>query len=387
MGMLAVGGPCHALPVFARQYGETCQKCHSIAPRLNPFGLAFQANHYNWPGKKPTPGKPGRKSKIRALPFSGVATFTGEDNRTEGKSTGKFSELEIFAANGFGVGRQRRGGYFVDTIAATREEDERAGNLEKAFVALPVVGRRGQGALTVGQFTPLTYQWDPHPQLAETSPFALADEVGGFSFTEAVPGLRAEYFNHRGQDNPSGDYLLVGVPFQGRLTLNRHARWGGPQGVYAHGFRRWGYNSAGLFGYTHAGNHLEGVLGTYALRPNLFLLGAAAVGHDEEGATRRLSLEGEYLLTPRPRRAPSTPKASTTTKASTSTAPLLGEYVPVSRLALTARLEVLGGRRNDLGEVVAVTYYPFKLPMLRLTAEMVQRKGDRAFILFARGQF
>jgi hypothetical protein len=87
-----------------------------------------------------------------------------------------------------------------------------------------VLGRRGQGALTVGQFTPLTYQWDPNNQLTETLPFALADEVDGFSFTEPVPGLRAEYFNHPGQDNPSGDYLMVGVPFEGRLALNRHAR-------------------------------------------------------------------------------------------------------------------------------------------------------------------
>src|SRR5438876_9073576 len=95
-GLLLAASPGYALPVFARRFGETCQKCHSIAPRLNRFGLAFQANHYNWPGKKPTAGKSGRNSKLRALPFSGVATVTGEDNRTERKSTGKFSELEIF---------------------------------------------------------------------------------------------------------------------------------------------------------------------------------------------------------------------------------------------------------------------------------------------------
>jgi hypothetical protein len=47
----------------------------------------------------------------------------------------------------------------------------------------------------------------------------------------------------------------------------------------------------------------------------------------------------------------------------------------------------LGGKENDLGEIVAVTYYPFKLPVLRLTGEMVQRKGERAFTLFVRGQF
>jgi hypothetical protein len=355
IGMMSVGGRCHALPEFARQYGETCQKCHSIPPRLNAFGLAFQANHYNWPGAKPPPGKSGRKSDLAALPFSGLATFSWEDNRTEGKSTSHFRALELFVAHGFGVGRQRRGGYFVDAIAATRDEDDREGNLEKAFVSLPMVGRRGQGALTLGQFTPLTYQWDPNNQLTETLPFALADDVDGFSFTDAVPGLRAEYFDHRGQESADGNYVTVGVPFEGRLALNRQARLGSPRGVFAHGFRRWGLNSVGLFGFTHAGNHLEGVIGTRALGKNLYLLGAAAVGHDKEGTTRRLALQGEYVVS--------------------------------SRFALTADLESLGGHQNDLGSIAAVTYYPFKLPVLRLTAEMVQRKGNRALTLFVRGQF
>ena len=80
-----------------------------------------------------------------------------------------------------------------------------------------------------------------------------------------------------------------------------------------------------------------------------------AVGHDNNGTTRRLAVEGEYVASP--------------------------------RVAFTADLESLGGKENDLGGIAAVTYYPFKLPVLRLSAEMVQRKGDRSFILFARGQF
>jgi hypothetical protein len=355
MGMTAVGGRCHALPVFARRYGETCQKCHSIPPRLNSFGLAFQANHYNWPGKEAPPGKSGHKSDFAALPLSGLATFSWEDNRTEGKSTADFRTLELFVSNGFGAGRPRRGGYFADVIAATREEDERAGNLEKAFVTLPVVGRRGEGALTMGQFIPLSYQWDPNNQLTETLPFALADDVDGFSFTDPVPGLRAEYFNHPGQETANGNYVTVGIPFEGHLALNQHASLGSPRGVFAHGFRRWGFSTVGLFGFTHAGNHLEGVIGTHELRKNLYLLGAAALGHDDQGATRRLAVQGEYVVSP--------------------------------RFALTADLESLGGHQNDLGGIAAATYYPFKLPVLRLSAEMVQRKGDRTFTLFVRGQF
>ena len=144
-------------------------------------------------------------------------------------------------------------------------------------------------------------------------------------------------------------------PTLGKLALNRRARWGSPHGVFAHGFRRWGYSSVGLFAFTHAGNHLEGVIGTRRLKKNLYLLGVGAIGHDDEGSTRRLAVQGEYVASP--------------------------------RLAVTADLEALGGKQNDVGGIAAITFYPFKQPFLRLTGEMVQRKGDRTFTLFARGQF
>jgi hypothetical protein len=353
--LLLTASPSNALPVFARRYGETCQKCHTIAPRLNAFGLAFQANHYNWPGGKPPAAKSKQKSGLASLPISGLATFSVEDSRTDHKTTANFRDLELFAANGFGLDPKRRGGYFVDVLGATTDEDERGGNLEKAFVTLPVAGRRGQGALTVGQLIPLSYQWDPNNQLTETLPFALADDLDGFTFTDPVPGVRAEYFSHAGLENADGNYLMVGVPFEGSLALNRHSRWGSAHGVYAHGFRRWGYSSVGLFGYTHAGSHLEGLIGTHRLGKKLYLLGVGVIGHDSDGATRRLAVQGEYVASP--------------------------------RLALTADLEALGGHQNDVGGIAAITYYPFKLPYLRLTGEMVQRKGDRTFTLFVRGQF
>jgi hypothetical protein len=359
-GLLILSCPGYALPVFAQRYGVDCDQCHSIPPRLNRFGLAFQANRYNWPGGKRPQTKAGRKPGLPVLPFSGLATSSVEDNRTEGKTTTEFHTLEMFVANGFGVGRPQagtrpQGGYFVDTLAAAREEDGRDGDLEKAFVSLPVLGRRGQGALTVGQFIPLSYQWDPNNQLTETLPFSLADEVDGFTFTDPVPGLRAEYFNHPGEESADGNYLTVGVPFEGKLALNNHFRWGSSHGVYAHGFRRRGVDSVGLFGFTNAGNYLGGVLVTHALSKKLYVLGVGALGHDSDGATNRLAVEGEYVAS--------------------------------SRLAFTVDQESLGGHSSDLPFIAAVTYYPFKLPVIRLSLEMVQRKGDRSLTLFVRGQF
>src|SRR5579883_2720065 len=47
-----------AIPVFAHQYGVTCEKCHSVIPHLNEFGAAFLASGYRIPGLEPGPALP-----------------------------------------------------------------------------------------------------------------------------------------------------------------------------------------------------------------------------------------------------------------------------------------------------------------------------------------
>ncbi len=39
-----------AIPAFARKYGTSCLTCHSVYPRLTPFGEAFRRNGYRFPG-------------------------------------------------------------------------------------------------------------------------------------------------------------------------------------------------------------------------------------------------------------------------------------------------------------------------------------------------
>src|SRR5438477_480604 len=116
---LIVAQPAHALPKFAREYGVTCQQCHSVPPRLNAFGLAFQANNFNWPGKPP----PAHKTGLQALPVSGIVHFSFEDNHTDHTSSTKFRELELFFSDGFRLGGRPGGGYYASTVAATTEED------------------------------------------------------------------------------------------------------------------------------------------------------------------------------------------------------------------------------------------------------------------------
>jgi hypothetical protein len=42
-------GSAQAVPIFAHQYGFSCQKCHDVIPRLNDFGEAFFENGYRLP--------------------------------------------------------------------------------------------------------------------------------------------------------------------------------------------------------------------------------------------------------------------------------------------------------------------------------------------------
>ncbi len=44
-------GRAGAVPVFSRKYQTSCQTCHSIFPKLNPFGEAFRLNGYHLPGE------------------------------------------------------------------------------------------------------------------------------------------------------------------------------------------------------------------------------------------------------------------------------------------------------------------------------------------------
>ncbi len=48
--LLLAAAPAHGLPAFARKYGTSCLTCHTIYPKLNPFGEAFRRNGFRFPG-------------------------------------------------------------------------------------------------------------------------------------------------------------------------------------------------------------------------------------------------------------------------------------------------------------------------------------------------
>jgi hypothetical protein len=48
--LVATAAPAGAVPAFARKYKTSCVTCHTIFPKLNPFGEQFRRNGYRFPG-------------------------------------------------------------------------------------------------------------------------------------------------------------------------------------------------------------------------------------------------------------------------------------------------------------------------------------------------
>lgn len=50
LGVVLATVPARAIPAFARKYETSCQTCHTVFPKLSPFGEAFRRNGYRFPG-------------------------------------------------------------------------------------------------------------------------------------------------------------------------------------------------------------------------------------------------------------------------------------------------------------------------------------------------
>ena len=71
--VLLQASPAAAVPAFARKYQTSCQTCHTIFPKLNPFGEAFRLNGYFMPAQtaeqvKQTPISMGAEAYERMWP-------------------------------------------------------------------------------------------------------------------------------------------------------------------------------------------------------------------------------------------------------------------------------------------------------------------------------
>lgn len=342
--------PARALPTFARQNGVTCNTCHSIAPKLNTNGLAFQANYFNWPGGPPPNGL---GKGINAIPISGLITSTGGSSQNAPTGT-QFQAFELFAAGGFSPTAGHGGGYWVDYLAGSNN-GVRPSYLDGAWAAIPLGGTQGRLAMRIGQFSPINYQWDGIGSLTQTLPAALTDSVNNIALDSSAPGVSLEYFSNRGRRTANGLYIDAGVPLGGHITLNADSRLYSAQGAYIHAFMRHGYDTQGVFAYRSGSATQEGVILTRQMTQRLSLLGIGAVGGDFNGNQQHLSGQADYVLN--------------------------------SAAAFSVRYEYIRGVVHDQYPVVALTYYPFGQRTIRLTGESVLDGGNRTNTVYALVQF
>lgn len=101
--------PAPAIPIFAHQYGVTCEKCHSVIPHLNAFGAAFVANGYRIPGVQPA----------SAIPVAMKVNLADSSQNQGGGQGGAglpkaiVDEVEVFTAGAIGS----RASYLVEQYA------------------------------------------------------------------------------------------------------------------------------------------------------------------------------------------------------------------------------------------------------------------------------
>lgn len=338
--------PSRALPVYARKYDVTCNACHTIPSKLNKNGLAFEANYFNWPGGPP----PHLSTGWRRVPLSGFITNSWSSGQGA-ETIAQFDTAELFATDGFNSNGGHGGGYWIDYLAAENNTGDRPGDLDGAWVAVPIAGNRGQFALKVGQISPVTYQFDGNTDLMSTLPSALDDPLDNISFDENTPGVNLEYFDNRGEKTPSGNYVEVGVPFGGHLSLNKDSRLYSAQGAYIHAFQRQGYNTYGVLAFRNGNANLEGVIVTRQITPQLSTMAIGTTGGDINGNQQHLTAQADYVLN--------------------------------KNLAFSAEYNIIRGVVHDDFPVATVTWYPFNQKVIRISGETVQDKGARSNTIYA----
>src|SRR5579862_8463782 len=95
-----------AIPLFAHQYGVTCEKCHSVIPHLNEFGAAFLANGERFPGIATGPAVP-LSVKVNLVDSS---AYQGNGPDGAGLPKSIVDEVEAFSSATIGS----RANYFVE---------------------------------------------------------------------------------------------------------------------------------------------------------------------------------------------------------------------------------------------------------------------------------
>lgn len=235
VGLLAAGlrvAPVSAIPIFAHQYGVTCEKCHSVIPHLNAFGAAFMASGYRIPGVKPGPAFP-----ISMKPNL-VASSENQGSGPNGAGLPKdiVDEVEAFTAGAIG----NRASYLVEQYIV---DGGMRGLTRDAWVydrvnpwdaKLPVFAQVGSFTLPL-PVDPETFRdsyqgYAVMEQTVGANPFNFFDpKIGArLSVGDTLRGPSGQFFVGQGHDRQSGipsygmDYMGVAQDVVGPLTLSSY---------------------------------------------------------------------------------------------------------------------------------------------------------------------
>ena len=200
--------PAAAIPLYARQYGVTCTKCHSVIPHLNLFGAAFLAYGERLPGVSSGPAVP-LSAKVNLVDSS---ENQGDGPDGAGLPKAIVDEIELFSAATIGS----RANYFVEQYVVDGGEP---GLLRDAWVSERANPWEARTPIYIqgGQFTlPLpvdpetfrdTYQdYTPYVQTVGANPFDFFKPKMGARIGAGDPlhGLNLQIFAGPGYDQQSG---------------------------------------------------------------------------------------------------------------------------------------------------------------------------------------
>lgn len=253
-----------AIPYFAHEYGTTCQKCHSVVPRLTEFGEAFEANGFTIPGARPRPALP--------IAVKINTAYTSEPDAT-GLPRATLDEVELFLAGHIGS----RANYFVEQYAI---DGGRPGATRDAWIGYRATpdDARVPVTLRIGAFT-LPLPIDPESFRESLTHDAIFDQKIGanpFVFFAAKTGIELRIGDLArgtsiavlalgGHDTQSGiashgiDTMLVAHQARGPLALSAYAYVGArPLADGLDRFRRIGYGAT----YTVGKFEAQGILQT-----------------------------------------------------------------------------------------------------------------------------
>jgi hypothetical protein len=219
-----------AIPLFAHQYGVTCEKCHSVIPHLNEFGAAFLAYGERFPGISSGPAFP-LSVKVNAVDSS---EYQGDGPDGQGLPKAIVDEVEAFTSATIGS----RANFFVEQYVVDGGEP---GLLRDAWISDRVNSwdARIPVYLQGGQFTlPLpvdpetfrdTYQaYTPYVQTVGANPFDFFDPALGMRLGIGDPlrGVSGQLFAGPGYTRQSGlavtgvDTYLYTQDAMGPFTLS-----------------------------------------------------------------------------------------------------------------------------------------------------------------------